>query len=455
MEEDLGQQALAYSPACDASVAVPAFSAANRARASAMLLHREANAAAMRWNQSRHPRVSGVDPEHIRTDLARYVDLEAVARRIRDHNHAHPLTPIDEGTPPIDAVFVQAVHQFQASVFLESSQADGLAGESTLASLGITGFRGTRMNTVARANPGALKRLRKIRVSAATGGEYRAADWFEGMVNPGFLGWRFRKGVHLLLVRRLRTAEAWLLSLPEFRGMTPVELGRALGFDEQREEHKGARPFSASSSMHTYGLALDVRYTANPWVRGAAFTAALKRAALLISGVKITQQTAAAFFGGLGSDPSLSTREIFRILARRNEDFRAYLALHDDPAPLPALLEARVADGTFEKAASLRRWRWLVWRDVRRMRATDSPFRGGSGLRDPRKGFLDLPEELVVALRDKACLAWGAVDFGPGASGDVMHFDARVCGIGARLAVAGGNYRVDRGHPCTPCRPPG
>jgi len=43
-------------------------------------------------------------------------------------------------------------------------------------------------------------------------------------------------------------------------------------------------------------------------------------------------------------------------------------------------------------------------------------------------GFLNLPRELVVALRDKGYLAWGAMDFGARDSGDVMHFDARVCG---------------------------
>ncbi|HEX8647503.1 MAG TPA: N-acetylmuramoyl-L-alanine amidase [Thermoleophilaceae bacterium] len=47
-----------------------------------------------------------------------------------------------------------------------------------------------------------------------------------------------------------------------------------------------------------------------------------------------------------------------------------------------------------------------------------------SAQRDPRLGFLNMSEEVVVALRDGQHLRWGAIDFG-GASGDVMHFDDR------------------------------
>jgi len=33
----------------------------------------------------------------------------------------------------------------------------------------------------------------------------------------------------------------------------------------------------------------------------------------------------------------------------------------------------------------------------------------------------------------------------------MMHFDARVCGLGHQLAVEGHNFQVKRDHPCTPC----
>ncbi len=45
--------------------------------------------------------------------------------------------------------------------------------------------------------------------------------------------------------------------------------------------------------------------------------------------------------------------------------------------------------------------------------------------RNPARGFLHMPEELVVALtrRDVGRLRWGAADFGRAESGDVHHFD--------------------------------
>ena len=70
----------------------------------------------------------------------------------------------------------------------------------------------------------------------------------------------------------------------------------------------------------------------------------------------------------------------------------------------------------------------------------------GSG-RTPEAGFMNLERALVCALRDHGCLAWGAIDLGSNASGDMMHFDCRATGIGWKLSLerqrtAGAN------HPC-------
>ena len=103
-------------------------------------------------------------------------------------------------------------------------------------------------------------------------------------------------------------------------------------------------------------------------------------------------------------------------------------------------------------AQAARRWRGVIRRDRARMKASTSqknPFRKtGGGRRDPEQGFLNLHKDLVVALRDDACLAWGAVDFGEGDSGDIMHFDARVGALGDELARVGDNFPTTAGHPC-------
>jgi hypothetical protein len=454
------------SSAADVSAAVPEFNFLTRLSMPAPLLNAAANAKAVQWNGRHHPATSGVDPRNIRTDVARYVNLTAIATAIQNFNAANPTKAIQLGTPPVDAVLVEGIHQFQAKCFFETSQIDGMAGESTLDSLGLV--KRTGMNSVDQRNAGAHARLGRVDVAGLTSNEFKADTWFDHMVNPSFLGWRFLtggapRGAHLSFVRKLRIAERALLEQSKFSGKTPVELGKALGFDATSEEHKGARPTVTGASMHTYGLAVDIKYTGNPWVQGADFLAALKRSALLMSGVRITQPTSQRFLHDLGADATRTTAAIFDILAQRSRDFRDYLALSANGAGLTAVLQRRRAEGTagiFAAATesiadAVQRWRTDIQNDLRSMRAQASPFRSGT-TRDPLLGFLNLDRDLVIALRDTACLAWGAVDIGSGAdgSGDMMHFDDRVCGIGQALAGVGGNFQPRSGHPCVACGVP-
>ena len=50
---------------------------------------------------------------------------------------------------------------------------------------------------------------------------------------------------------------------------------------------------------------------------------------------------------------------------------------------------------------------------------------------------MNLHRSLVCALRDHGCLAWGAIDLGANANGDMMHFDCRAIGIGWKLSWNG------------------
>ena len=104
------------------------------------------------------------------------------------------------------------------------------------------------------------------------------------------------------------------------------------------------------------------------------------------------------------------------------------------------------AGETVEAAAE--RWRGFMRQDRRDLESGD--FRNHTA---PTSGFLTLPRDLVIALRYHACLVWGAVDLGPDPRGrllgswDVMHFDARIAGVGAVLAE--GVQPVPKtGHPC-------
>jgi subtilisin family serine protease len=438
------QESAEASP--DSSAAVPGFTAAKRATISSPILNAAQNAAAITWNTRKHPGVSGVSPSDIRTALAAYVDFTAVSTAINDFNTRNPTAPLAPGAPPVDAVFVEAVHQFQAKCFFERAQVDGKIGESTLDSLGF--IQRTGLNSVDSANTRAQRRLDNAatQISTATSGAITAANWFQNMVNPSFLGWRFSNGIHIVLVRKLRLAENHLLAQSTYRGMTPIELGRALYITE---DHKGARPSAASNSVHTFGLAVDIQYASNPWVAGQhvdrdsngaltsagqatqraneQFTRAVNRAALLISGV--TVNFTPAYLYGLRTN---ATNAIYDILTQRSADLRAYLRMNGDPAAIRGKLSERQSAGTTgvlntgeNLAAAATRWQTMIADDLANLRGVDSNFTG----RDPLNGFINLSRDLVIALRDIAGLAWGAVDFG-GECGDMMHFDDRLTGVG-------------------------
>src|SRR5262249_27555932 len=128
-------------------------------------------------------------------------------------------------------------------------------------------------------------------------------------------------------------------------------------------------------------------------------------------------------------------------LKQLSDDFVAYFRLGTDDTELGNVMTARQSDTrvvkageTLDKAAA--RWKGIIAADLRALSGHD--FASSSGHTPPSDGFLPLPKELVVALRDNACLAWGAIDFGPSSegSGDIMHFDTRVTGIG-RLVCSG------------------
>jgi hypothetical protein len=248
------------------------------------------------------------------------------------------------------------------------------------------------------------------------------------MTAPAFLGHTFRNGIHAVLLRRLRTAERHLLGMPAYGGLTPVKLGQALGI---REFHRGARPTATTGSMHTFGLATDINYTGNPWIEGSDIVRVLQRARRLVSGTTLDGGSTAAslLHARLATKP---TAEIYDFVWSLDRDFRSYLGLHDDLEELIQLLEGHRQNGTpgifnagesIEQAAS--RWRNMIASDLGNLGSNDG-FVG----RDPRNGFLNLAKDLVIALRDFGCLAWGASDFGPGASGDIMHFDCRNTGLG-------------------------
>lgn len=420
----------------DVDLAVPSFHADERATVLQPLLSPTGSLAAANWNIQRHPAQSGVAPAQIVAALERYVDMNSVRAAIESYNHANPGKQIGMGAPPIDAIFVEAVHQFQRKIFSQTGQHDAMAGELVLDSLGLflgrSGLESVDVaNTTAQARLNAVKnRLPGANDNPGGALAITAANWFRQMVSSAFLGETFSSGIHAALMRRLRTAERHLLSQPPYAGMTPVALGAAMGI---REFHRGARPTKMTKSLHTFGLATDLNYFGNPWIKGDEFTKALARAGLLVSGRQPQSGQIGTILHRMGSSGD-STSAMFDKLALFDGDFRTYLSFIADDDGLAEAIAARRADGTagiFQNAgetdaAAAGRWKGTIVSDLARLRRGPTFVNG----RDPRDGFLNLHRDFVVALRDFGCLAWGAVDFGPNANGDVMHFDCRNTGLG-------------------------
>jgi N-acetylmuramoyl-L-alanine amidase len=216
--------------------------------------------------------------------------------------------------------------------------------------------------------------------------------------------------------------------------------------------------------MHPWGLAIDVNYLGLPYIMHEAGEAARD-----VELTKIYHRIARTI---LGRD-SLIPGEIARRTARtRGWDTRAwYRGLREESDAMRTyfrLLGNRSDPewNTVIQAMTPERWQSLevgvplptqadgIGTELSRQMAQDYVNLGGvdpaatpgvplpsagtwpgdapfvvrnsslSAQRDPRLGFLNMSEEVVVALRDGQRLRWGAIDFG-GASGDVMHFDDR------------------------------
>jgi hypothetical protein len=427
VEYDLPTTSFPITP--DSLLAVPKFLPAKRATLGKLLTPAE-SMAAIRWNAEKHPIKSGVDPASILAVLEGYVDLSAINDAIANYNSQNSVAPIKLGAKPVDAVFAEAIHQFQIKCYRDSKQHDGFAGPSVLDSLGFWPRRG--LISLAQTNKWAKEQVKSRRKGIETAlsvttdltKDLTYSNWWNSFVNPCFLGWGFARPVHVYFVRKLRMAELWLLSQSRFAGKTPMELAALF---EINEKHVGGRRESGSKSIHTLGLGIDIKYGGNPHIGdyrdkpiGAKrFSEVMRRAVAKISGQPLPEEKFPEYLNKLGTDTSRTTGQIYDDLVQRDQDLRRYLALPEASADLTAL-KIGVFKGRIE--------------------------------RDPRKGFLNLDRDLVIALRDHACLIWGAVDLGTRASGDIMHFDSRLDDLGRAVYCGTGGWFNDK-HPCwrSPC----
>jgi hypothetical protein len=446
--------------AVDPEAAEPIFSGRVRTP-EAPLLDAATLKSSRRWNQDTHPKVSGITVAELQTRLERYIDRATLDDLVR--RAGVDAAKLDQAT-----LVTLLAHQFQRKTcrtptvgdLMKACTTNGRVAEDTLDALGFVFHTGKSLNTADQPNSVAATTLGRVPANAFVGIEpgLTAKTWWSYMVSAPWLGLPIKQGIHLVLLKRLRRAQQALMSLPAYANLGPAELGKALGLEE---EHKGARPSIADWSMHLFGLAIDIGYTRNPWLsnpkRDTAKLAAITlRAARLVGSSEIgAGGITARYLHGLAITYR-DTNEIHKILAEWSRRLAEYFALAGDAERLQSLLPlANViypSAGWFNPgetlAAAATRWTRVVQNDFNDFAGAVS--RGGSK-NEIRHGFIDLARDLVIALRDEGCLGWGAVDFGPAASGDVMHFDCRIDGIGRTIAETSGKPFVPRdGHSCIP-----
>jgi hypothetical protein len=212
-----------------------------------------------------------------------------------------------------------------------------------------------------------------------------------------FLGRPIRDPIHVHLAEHLHDAEHRLAARYGGANADPTAAGVALGLDK-KDKIIGSRPYptSAPVSMHMFGLAIDVNYTANPFISEKA-NPVFARAGQLI------RHRPAAWRKGM----------TYAQLSDLNQTLKCYFALLGDDAALQASLTDATTEPWHGKTVAQAQSR--IQKDLqglaRLWQRTDR-----DQLAVLRKtGFMNLKQEFVKGIG----LSWGA------AYGDMMHFDMR------------------------------
>ena len=123
--------------------------------------------------------------------------------------------------------------------------------------------------------------------------------------------------------------------------MSPVELGAAMDIDE---DHHGGRT-TTNNSMHTLGLAVDIRYVKNPWVAGQHGNDGKPNRAAIVRSKSVSRNVSRllrgtdeawtpAWLHSLGTDPARTTDSVYTEIQQRQTSLQAYLSLQNDTAAL-------------------------------------------------------------------------------------------------------------------------
>jgi len=243
--------------------------------------------------------------------------------------------------------------------------------------------------------------------------------WFNSFTSGvKFLGRDVRDPIHTDLAEHLREVEGNLLDTYGGKDKSPAVAAKAVGLRDEAIVGARDHPTSAAVSMHLFGLALDVNYTANPFVgRGKKETQVLANAGLLVTGSPV------------GLD-----KKTYGDLHRVNSVLVEYLGYMDadKSATVGATLDAKLVAAKDAPWAGLKREDALplIKADFQTVTALWERKKKSQAEVIQKSGFMDLSKELVEGMK----MSWG------GAYGDIMHFDLRDQGQGREIHRAVGRY---------------
>lgn len=325
--------------------------------------------------------------------------------------------------------------------------AAGVMDEGFLTSLapGTPFHEGAEVGTLAQKQaPAAGATSAKDRTAQDMGyasfAAYREA-WGDDSVT--FLGNDFGTPAHPYLRARIRVAETYLrnrVKSPDGRKLDDAGIMKALNWNGKGNASYAHQPSSHMTHQHAMGLAIDIDPGQNPYlfdhsVENADFWVGLfehlfRHATKLYGGEPLTAATM------LQWSQQSSTEELFQRVSAASQSFSQLLALSthargDESAT--GEISTKLAHAGYEGDA--------LKTAVHEVAVANHHFHQQQG-RAAAKAPTNLTQEMVIALRDVAGLAWGGTEMSSIENGDFMHFDCRLTDYGHAVYEAGRKHYV-------------
>jgi hypothetical protein len=266
---------------------------------------------------------------------------------------------------------------------------------------------------------------------------YRAT-WGEDPVL--FLGQKVRGAAHPYLRARLRVAETYLrnrVKSPSGQPLDDAGVRKAIGWNGQANAGY-ADEIDANMQFvhpHAMGIAVDIDPGQNPFLYDLSvpepgfwseyFEHLFQHATRLYGGDVLTAKSM------LAMSQQMSTEELYQHIRASSQAFARLLELS---------VRARKDESpTGEVATSLARVGYAgddLTTATHEVAVADEKFHTQKSRKDAKQ-VTNQSQELVIALRDAAGLAWGGTEMSPVESGDFMHWDCRNTDFGRAVLAAG------------------